>query len=228
MIVRIDRGKWNHQQRTASRRSFFYPLYFDKQKRTRCFADREERRKQLNKGKRIIGIVLIAVSLAALISWEKWGKQALLYDDVLVCSRNISKGTILRENMFTTVKMELSEKDWLTPAEKDALIGKEAGAFIHKGVPLFQEYFAQTELSTGSAKGKYVLTVPGEWLFAVPEALRRGDRAYFFLGTKFLTDAPVSAVYTERRSLDIVVTRAQAQMLSEAVSGGEKFVLAYH
>lgn len=182
----------------------------------------------MDKGKKVIGILLIAVSIAALFTWEKWGKAQFLYDEVLVCSRNIAKGTILREDMFQTVKMELAEKDYITPKEKESLLGKEAAAFIHKGVPLFQEYFVQTELAPGGRNGTYVLAVPGEWLYAVPSSLRRGDRAYFFLGSGLVTSAPVTLVNQEKHSVEIVVTDQQARQLSEAAKSGEKLVLAYH
>ena len=173
----------------------------------------------MDRGKRIIGIVLIAVSIAALVTWEKWGKAQFLYDEVLVCSKNVAKGTILREDMFQTVKMKVSEKDFITPGEKNSLVGKEAAAFIHKGLPLFQEYFIQVEL---------VLTVPEEWLYALPSSLRRGDDAYFFLGSGLVTSAPVRLVDKENHSVEIVVTDKQAQQLSKAAESGEKMILVYH
>ena len=63
----------------------------------------------MDRGKKIIGIVLIAASISALIAWEKWGKTQLLYDEVLVCRENISRGTVMREDMFETVKMDVRE-----------------------------------------------------------------------------------------------------------------------
>ncbi len=182
----------------------------------------------MDRGKRIIGIVLIAVSIAALVTWEKWGKAQFLYDEVLVCSKNVAKGTILRDDMFQTVKMKVSEKDFITPGEKNSLVGKEAAAFIHKGLPLFQEYFIQVELVSGAKEGKYVLTVPEEWLYALPSSLRRGDDAYFFLGSGLVTSAPVRLVDKENHSVEIVVTDKQAQQLSKAAESGEKMILVYH
>ena len=46
----------------------------------------------MDRGKKIIGIVLIAASISALIAWEKWGKTQLLYDEVLVCREKHIEG----------------------------------------------------------------------------------------------------------------------------------------
>ena len=67
----------------------------------------------MEKGKKIIGIVLILVSIAALFTWEKWGKNRFLYEDVLAFSQNVEKGTVITEDMISTVKMDIGEEDQL-------------------------------------------------------------------------------------------------------------------
>ena len=64
----------------------------------------------MEKGKKIIGIVLILVSIAALFTWEKWGKNRFLYEDVLAFSQNVEKGTVITEDMISTVKMDIGEE----------------------------------------------------------------------------------------------------------------------
>ena len=60
----------------------------------------------MGKGKKVIGILLILISIAALFTWEKWGKNRFLYEDVLVFTQNIEKGTVITEEMIDTVKMD--------------------------------------------------------------------------------------------------------------------------
>ncbi len=181
----------------------------------------------MDRGKRIIGILLILISVTALFSWEKWGKTRFFGDDVLVCRENVKKGEIIREDMLETVKMDANTEGWISPGEKDYVVGKEAVGFIHKQTPLFPEYFDQSELTAGSSKGKYVMTVPRDWMVCLPVSISRGDNAYFFCGNSFVTRAPVSAVNAEYGSLDIVVTEKQAEQLSGAASSGEKLAVIY-
>ena len=181
----------------------------------------------MDKGKRIIGILLILISVTALFSWEKWGKNRFFYDDVLVCRENVSKGEIIREDMLETVKMDIRAEGLISPKEKDYVIGKEATGFIHKEMPLFREYFDQLELTAGSSKGKFVMTVPQDWLACLPVSISRGDNAYFFCGNRFLTEAPVRAVNMEYGSLDIIVTEKQAGQISGVAASGEKLAVIY-
>ena len=76
----------------------------------------------MEKGKKIIGIVLILVSIAALFTWEKWGKNRFLYEDVLAFSQNVEKGTVITEDMISTVKMDIGEEDQLKSADKKSII----------------------------------------------------------------------------------------------------------
>lgn len=187
-----------------------------------------ERSEVLDRGKRLVGVILMIVSIAALAAWEKWAKEKLLYDQVLVLRENVSRGTVLERDMFETVRMDVKESGWLSPKEAETLEGKEAVSFIHKGMPLFPEYFEQAELSAAAKDGRYVLSVPEDWLESLPASLGRGDRAYFFIGKRLLTSAPVAEVNQETRSIELIVTGEQAAALSEAASGRGKLVVAYH
>ena len=180
----------------------------------------------MDRGKKIIGIVLIAVSVSALIVWEKWGKTQLLYDEVLVCRENISRGTVMREDMFETVKMDVREKGFIRPEERKSLIGKEAVSFVHKGMPLFPEYFVREGLSAGR-NGRFILSVPEDWLASMPSSIGRGNQAYFYSGSRLLIEAPVSAFDAENREIEVVVSKEQAAALSEAAEAGRKMVIVY-
>ncbi len=182
----------------------------------------------MDRGKRIIGIFLIAVSIAALAAWEKWGKVQMLYDEVLVCRENVTRGTVMRGDMFETVKMDLTEKDWIPPSEQSKLVGKEAASFIHKGMPLFPQYFEHAELSAGGKEDRFVLTVPEDWLEALPTSVNRGDRAFFFSGSRLLTSAPVSGINREEGSVEVIVTERQAAELSGAAAAPGRLVMVYH
>lgn len=179
----------------------------------------------MNRSKQIIGILLIIISIIGLAVWEKWGKAQLLYDDVLVLRDNVAKGTVITASMMETRKMNITE-DFITFEEKDEIIGKETAAFVHKGVPLFAEYFQEARLSPGEKRGDYVLAVPQEWILSKPETLSKGDKVFFFCGEEILTSAFVSSIGTEEL-IEVIVDQLQAEKISKVVTEGRKLVLAY-
>ena len=182
----------------------------------------------MDKGKKIIGILLIAVSITALTAWERWGKAQLLYSDVVVCRENLSKGTVIREDMLQTVKMDIREKGFITPEKAKGLIGREAAFFIHKGVPLFNEYFTEAASAAGSERGTYVLSVPATWLDSFPGSLEIGNRAYFYYNGREIASAPVTAVNAEEKTAEVAVREQQVRKLSEIAAEGGKFVIIYN
>lgn len=181
----------------------------------------------MEKGKKIIGIVLILVSIAALFTWEKWGKNRFLYEDVLAFSQNVEKGTVITEDMISTVKMDIGEEDQLKSADKKSIIGREAAFFIHKGAPLFREYFVEEGLTADEKRDRYILSIPADWLLSAPKTMTRGDRAYFYSDGKFVTSAILSYAEEEGKSYEVVVSASQAETLSKIASRGDEIVITY-
>ncbi|WP_419024158.1 SAF domain-containing protein [Emergencia sp.] len=181
----------------------------------------------MEKGKKIIGILLILISIAALFTWEKWGKNRFLYDDVLVFTQNIEKGTVITEEMISTIKMDVGEEDRLEDGDKKNIIGREAAFFIHKGAPLFKEYFMEEGLTANQEQDRYILSIPDDWLLSAPKTLSRGDRAYFYFNGKFVTSALVSFAEEERKSFEVVVSSRQAEALSKIASRGDEMIITY-
>lgn len=182
----------------------------------------------MERGRRIIGILLILVSIGALVTWEKWGKNRFLYDEILVLNRNVEKGTVITEDMLETRHVDVSEKDCIKAEELQTALGREAAFFIHKNVPLFTDYFMQEGLTPDKSRGRYVLTIPSGWLAAVPMFLSKGDQAYFYCGGKLVTSALTSAVDPENGRIDVVVSDKQAAELSSLAVEGQKLVIIYN
>ena len=182
----------------------------------------------MTRSKSIIGIVMIILSVAALITWEKWGKDRFLYEEILVLEKNVEKGTVISEEMLSSKRTDSTEKDCLTVDDSKALVGREAAFFLHKGVPLFEEYFQTGELSADGEEGRYILSIPEDWLNSFPASIERGNRAFFFHGGKFVTSAMVAAVGGEPVSLEIIVTDEQASVLSEIAGRGEPMTVIYY
>lgn len=174
--------------------------------------------------KRVMGIFLILLSMMGLMVWERWGKNALLYDDVLVLRDNIEKGTIVTEKMLTAKKLNIDE-DYLAYDQREEIIGLQAAGFVHEGVPLFAAYFQEPNLSPDETRGTYVLALPQECILTKPETLSRGDKVFFFFGKHFVTAADVAMA--EEKGVEVIVSKSQAEAISEILNQGEKLVLVY-
>lgn len=179
-------------------------------------------------GRKIIGVLLVLVSIAALITWEKWGKNQFLYDELLVLAENTPKGTVITEEMLKEVRMETREDDAIKASEKGKIIGREAAFFLHKGVPLFSQYVEQKGLTAGSSADRYVMAIPEGWRISCPESIAKGDRVYIFVRGKFVTSALVKSASAEEKLLEIIVTDKQAETLSKIAVRGDGLVMVYN
>ena len=182
----------------------------------------------MERGKQIIGMLLILVSIGALVTWEKWGKNRFLYDEVLVLNQNVEKGTVITEAMLEKKHMDVSERDCIKAEELQTAIGREAAFFIHKNVPLFSDYFLPEGLTPDESRGRYILSIPSHWLAAVPRSLSKGDRAYFYCGGRLVTSALTALTDLENGCIEVVVSDKQAAELSSLADAGEKLVIIYN
>lgn len=181
----------------------------------------------MNKGRRIIGILLIIVSIAAVISWEKWGKNRFLYDSVLVFREDVAKGVTVEKEMLKTVRMDTPVDGWIAPAKQEQILGRQTATFIRGGMPLFPENFGREELLADGKRGTYILAVSPAWISSAPQSLRKGHRVTFFSRGEKITAAYVTETFGED-GFEIVVTDEQAERLSAAVKNGETFVITYY
>lgn len=184
-----------------------------------------ERRNDVSRSKQIIGLFLIIVSILGLVFWEKWGKNEFLYDDALVLRENVERGTLISENMLTVKKMNI-EENYIPYEAMEKVIGKQATGFIHKGVPLFEEYVQDPNLSPNEKRETYMLAVPQEWILSKPETLSKGDKVFFFSDGKLLTAAFVSNIFNQD-TVEVVTNKEQTEKISKQISMGKKLVLAY-
>ncbi|MCI6853980.1 MAG: hypothetical protein MR908_01415 [Firmicutes bacterium] len=196
--------------------------------------------------KRIAGIVLIVLSVGALGFWELWGRENITYDRVLVLKESLPKNTLITADMLRERKVEKAGEGAIRTEQRNEIVGLETGQFIPAGTELYKEYFQESIFSVGEEQGKYILSVPAQWLKAFPQTLRRGDRAFFYCGGEPVTDAVVAYVrdgtnqevyYGDDERLtssssvsliEIVVDKEQASLLGKLAEKGNKFVVLYY
>lgn len=179
----------------------------------------------MTRGKRIFGLFLICVSILGIVSWEHWGKERFLYDEVLVLRENVKKGTIITEDMLDVKNMDMDEP-CLAFSEKEKIIGMQTTAFVHKGVPLFSAYFGVPDLVPEKKKNRYGMCLPTEWIASKPAALSRGDRVFLFFGNRLVTEADVAEV-TKDGNVEIIVGKKQAAAICQVTADGGRLALVY-
>lgn len=182
----------------------------------------------MERGKKVIGILLVILSIIALISWEKWGKSRFLYDEIIVLTESVAKGTVITEKILETRRVEVAEKGCLEKDAVGSLIGKEAVQYIHKGVPLFKPYFDQKGLAVTADNDQYVIALPLGWLISMPVTMNRGNRIYLYANGELVTSALVSYFDPVEKGLEIVVASKQAEIISKTIERGYKFVVTYN
>lgn len=196
--------------------------------------------------RRIAGIVLVVLSVGALGFWELWGRENITYDRVLVLKEPLPKNTLITADKLRVKKVDRAGEDALMEGEKGEIVGLETTQFVPAGTELYREYFQESIFAVGEEQGRYILSIPAQWLKAFPQTLRRGDRAFFYCGGEPVTDAVVAYVrdgtnqevyYGDDERLtssssvsliEVVVDREQAALLGKLAEKGNKFVLLYY
>ena len=196
--------------------------------------------------RKIAGIMLVMLSLSTLGFWELWGRENLTYDRVLVLKESLPQNTLVTEDMFRERRIEKARDGVILSSQRDELKGLETTQFVPAGTELYREYFQESIFAVGEEEGKYILSVPPQWLKAFPQTLKRGDRAFFYCAGEPVTDAIVAYVRDgtnqevyygddERLSsssavslIEVIVDQKQASTLGKLAEKGNKFVILYY
>ena len=179
----------------------------------------------MTRGKRILGLLLICFSILGIAGWEQWGKDRFFYDEVLVLRENVRQGTIITSDMLDVKSMDIDEPCFQF-SEKEKIIGMQAAAFVHKGVPLFSAYFREPDLEPDPFKKRYGMSLPPEWITSRPSALSRGDKVFLFFGRRMVTEANVAEV-TKDGAVEIIVGKEQAAAICQITAEGGRLALLY-
>lgn len=195
--------------------------------------------------KKIIAFVLVCAGLCGLGFWELWGRKNLGYEELLTVNSEIAPNTVISEEMLSVKKVESVPKAALTPGDAGRIVGLESKQLIPQGETLYLPYFEESSFNVGEKSGRYVLSIPNDWLKAYPQTLRRGDTAYFYCKGDIVTSAVVAYARDgsnqEVRSQDeerllgsapvslieIIVDEEQARLLGRLADKGNRFVLLY-
>jgi len=196
--------------------------------------------------KRIIGIILVALSLGAISFWELGGRESITYDSVAVLRNSVSKDEVITESMIKERKVEKANEGSILFSEKDKIVGLVSSQFIPKGAELYMEYFSESKFKVGEGTGNYILSVPESWVVSYPQTISRGDTALIYAGSELITEVIVAhvrdgsnqeVIYDEERKqstgtvslIEVIVDFEKAKAILDYVSQNEdnRLVIAY-
>ena len=167
--------------------------------------------------RRIIGLAMITVTLAAIGIWEFWGRENISYRQVIVLREDTKAHTVISEDDIQTKKLESPSGEALTEADAENLIGMETSQYVAADTELRREYFQTSQFAVGQDSGKALMSLPSDWLLSFPQTLRRGDKVNIYNGTVKLMEA-VTAHVKDSGGQEVLSQDSQRMEASSALS----------
>lgn len=167
--------------------------------------------------RRIIGLAMITVTLAAIGIWEFWGRENISYRQVIVLREDTKAHTVISEDDIQTKKLESPSGEALTEADAEKLIGMETSQYVAADTELRREYFQTSQFAVGQDSGKALMSLPSDWLLSFPQTLRRGDKVSIYNGTVKLMEA-VTAHVKDSGGQEVLSQDSQRMEASSALS----------
>ncbi|MCR4804439.1 MAG: SAF domain-containing protein [Clostridia bacterium] len=132
------------------------------------------------KWKTIAGIVLIALSVAAMYIWETRGRDRLLLQPVLSAAADMEAGHVVTEEDLSVLEVlpQTAVSGALSPADAGQIIGLRAGHRVAANQQLLPSDFAAAGVRL--PKGKSVYVLPSEWILSRSCSLRAGDKVQIY------------------------------------------------
>ncbi|MBS6799115.1 MAG: hypothetical protein KH297_04455 [Firmicutes bacterium] len=167
--------------------------------------------------RRIIGLAMITVTLAAIGIWEFWGRENISYRQVIVLREDTKAHTVISEDDIQTKKLESPSGEALTEADAENLIGMETSQYVAADTELRREYFQTSQFAVGQDSGKALMSLSSDWLLSFPQTLRRGDKVNIYNGTVKLMEA-VTAHVKDSGGQEVLSQDSQRMEASSALS----------
>lgn len=128
----------------------------------------------------IVAVFLIIVGITALIMWESWGRENILYAHVLVAKDDIKQGQEIEKNMFETaaVPLELVIDGAIKQEDIECITKKVAKQYIPAKAQINKNYIYENDFYIGSNESIYY--IPAGWIESMSTSVRRGDTLEFW------------------------------------------------
>ena len=117
----------------------------------------------------------MVVSLVGIISWEAFGRDELLFTDVLVLNQDTEAYTVISKDMLAVKKVYKPSQLSYTINDVEKVVGKQATQFIPMAAELHQRYLSDPTLLVNEQNDEYVFSFAVGNLKAYPRSIAKGD-----------------------------------------------------
>ena len=192
--------------------------------------------------KSIVGVVLIVISLAGIIGWETFGREKIIYDEIIVLNESAEPYTEITDDMISLRRVYMPAQGALKPEDSEYLEGKISSQYIQKGSELFQRYFI--DKNDAIYDSEYVFSISVSSLLAYPKSVKRGDTVYLQLRNSnvltsqvfCLKDASGNNIENINRAtlsspletIELKISDDELEKISAMLDEGERFVMTYN
>lgn len=157
-----------------------------------------------NRVKGIVGLFLIILAVAFVFYWESFGREQLLYKEVVIAKQDIFKNSLISKNDIMITRLEDERISEYAVTDPDAILGQEAKQFIPKNTAIDFRYIDKPEIVLD--ENEYIFKIPGNWLIACPGSLRRGDNVFLYpVNSDITPDESTEYIFEESFIAKLVV-----------------------
>ena len=194
--------------------------------------------------KSVVGIALIVLAVLFFCFWESFGREMIMYPEVLVFNTDMNRGDEVNDENIAKVRIGRTSEGAIT--DISALSGKVVNQYIKAGEPIYPEYLIEKDMTTSDGEGKFIFSLTEDWLSSYPQSLRRGDMAYIYSNGEYLTNAKVAYVKDSENcevtssdkerlgasasvsAIEVIVDKNEAALISSYAEAGYKLVVMYN
>lgn len=205
--------------------------------------------------KTLIAIILIISGILALIIWENWGREATLYEKVVVAAKDIQPGVKVTEELLIEKPFikDTIIKGSVTKNEAKNILNKIAKQYIPENSQVVEKFFFEDNFHLKDNES--IFKIPASWIASRSASIRRGDLIQILNGEEslgifrvaFVKDAEEREIVSAENqqfagvlertdssgiinNIEIITTLEKYNELSEIVNGngteaGKKFLI---
>lgn len=169
----------------------------------------------------VLGIASIVLIAGLMYWWESYGRANYLFEDVAVFKQDVNRGTVVTRDMLTTMKFQKSELLDDRVTDLNQILNRETTEFVPKKAQLDTRMFEVPALVTDDKH--FDFKIPNDWIYAVPNTLRRKDTILIFEVTQDVLPKVTATISKDKSNPNNTTVEIAAQV--QALSGNKDPIL---
>ena len=198
-----------------------------------------------NMKKTVVGVIVMAVAIVGIIGWELFGRENVLFTEVLVLNKDTEPYTVITEENLAIKKVYQPNANSYTINDISKVVGKETTQFVPVGIELQARFFENPTLQVNETNDEYVYSISVNTLEAYPRSIAKGDTVYIFCmdeevirttvlglrnsdGNEVIQKKDRKEATGQIASIEIKATKEQCRILSVLQSNSQPLAITYN